>query len=149
MLYVPKTVDYLKILTDHEVKDFLVINFGEYFKFTKRELYSKLNKKQNIKKVTESLYIFLTIPNAVEKHSDIDDPLKNYDKKKSTRKEWIFFLSGFSSQTLTIPRTVGKTRGLSFILLYHFHLLTNIETFVCNFACYMTIILILTILIES
>ena len=138
MLYVPKTVDYLKILTDDEVKDFLVINFGEYFKSTNRELYSKLNKKKNIKKVTESLYIFLTVPNAVEKHSDIDDSLKSMHQSIMTKKNLlgkIFFLSGFSSQTLTIYRTVGKTRGLSFIPLYHFHLLTNIETFICNFAC--------------
>ena len=89
MLYVPKTVDYLKILTDDEVKDFLVINFGEYFKSTKRELYSKLNKKQNIKKVTESLYVFLTIPNAVEKHSDIDDSLKSMHQSVMTKKKLL------------------------------------------------------------
>ena len=107
MLYVPKTVDYLKILTDDEVKDFLVINFGEYFKSTNRELYSKSNKKKNIKKVTESLYIFLTIPNAVEKHSDIDDSLKSMHqsimtKKKSTRKDFfplrVFFTDTDNSQ---------------------------------------------------
>ena len=51
----------------------------------------------------------------------------------------FFFLSGFSSQTLTIHRTAGEGRGPSFIPLYHFHLLTNIETFICNFACEMTI----------
>ena len=51
----------------------------------------------------------------------------------------FFFLSGFSSQTLTIHRTAAKGRGPSFIPLYHFHPLTNIETFICNFACEMTI----------
>ena len=35
MLDLPKTDDYLKILTDDKVKDFEVINFGEYFKYTK------------------------------------------------------------------------------------------------------------------
>ena len=35
MLYIPKIDDYLKILTDDEVKDFVVINFDEYFKSTK------------------------------------------------------------------------------------------------------------------
>ena len=35
MLGLPKMDDYLKILTDGEVKDFEVINFGEYFKSTK------------------------------------------------------------------------------------------------------------------
>ena len=33
MLYVPKIANYLKILTDEEVTDFVLINFGEYFKF--------------------------------------------------------------------------------------------------------------------
>ena len=28
MLYIPKICDYLKILTEDEVKDFVVINFG-------------------------------------------------------------------------------------------------------------------------
>ena len=34
----------------------------------------------------------------------------------------FFFLSGFSSQTLTFHRTAGKGRRPSFIPLYHFHL---------------------------
>ena len=41
----------------------------------------------------------------------------------------FFYLSGFSFLTLTIPRTTGEGRGTSFIPLYHFHPLTNIETF--------------------
>ena len=32
MLYAPKIDDYLKILTNEEVKDFVDINFSEYFK---------------------------------------------------------------------------------------------------------------------
>ena len=35
MLYIPKIDDYLKILTDKEVKYFTAINFEEYFKSTK------------------------------------------------------------------------------------------------------------------
>ena len=35
MLYIPKIDDYLKILTDEEVKHFVVIIFSEYFKSTK------------------------------------------------------------------------------------------------------------------
>ena len=52
---------------------------------------------------------------------------------------FLIFLSGFSSQTLTIHRTAGEGRGPSFIPLFHFHPLTNIETFIFNFACEMTI----------
>ena len=55
------------------------------------------------------------------------------------KKHCFFFLSGFLSQTLTTHRTAGEGRGPSFIPLYHFHLLTNIQTFICNFACEMTI----------
>ena len=51
----------------------------------------------------------------------------------------FFFLSGFSSQTLTIHRTAGEGRGPSFITLYHFHPLTNIQTFLWNFASEITI----------
>ena len=47
----------------------------------------------------------------------------------------LFYLSGFSSQKLTIHRTAGERRGPSFITLYYFHPLTKI----CMFACEMTI----------
>ena len=59
----------------------------------------------------------------------------------------FFFLSGFSSQTLTIHRTAGEGRGPSFIPFYHFHPLTNIETFICNFACEMTIAFLIATLV--
>ena len=42
MLYIPKIDDYLKILIDEEAKDFLAINYSEYFKSIKEE--------QNIRK---------------------------------------------------------------------------------------------------
>ena len=51
----------------------------------------------------------------------------------------FFFYQGFLSQTLTIHRTEGEGKGPSFIPLYHFHLLTNIQAFINNFACEMTI----------
>ena len=55
--------------------------------------------------------------------------------------EWnkFFFYQFFLSQTLTIHRTEGEGRGPSFIPLYHFLLLTNMETFICKFASEMTI----------
>ena len=58
MLYIPKTDDYLKILTDEEVKDFIATSFSEYFKSVREE--------QNLRKVFQSLYIFLTIPDKAE-----------------------------------------------------------------------------------
>ena len=61
MLYIPKIDDYLKILTDEEVKDFAPINFNEYFK--------TIREKQNLRKVPKSLYIFLTTPDDVEKYA--------------------------------------------------------------------------------
>ena len=39
----------------------------------------------------------------------------------------FFFLSEFFSQTLTIHRTAGERRGPSFIPLYQFHPLMNID----------------------
>ena len=57
MLSIPKIDDYLKILTDEEAKDFVAINFSEYFKSTEEE--------QNLRKVAKSLY-FLTTPDEVQ-----------------------------------------------------------------------------------
>ena len=59
-MYIPKIEDYLKILTDGEVKDFVAINFSEYFKSAREE--------ENLRKVAKSLYIFLTTPDEVEKY---------------------------------------------------------------------------------
>ena len=50
----------------------------------------------------------------------------------------FFFYQGFLSRTLTTHRTAGEG-GTIFIPLYHFHPLTNIQAFICNFACEMTI----------
>ena len=37
MLSIPKIDDCLKIMTDEEVKDFVAINFCEYFKFIREK----------------------------------------------------------------------------------------------------------------
>ena len=42
MLYIPKIYDYLKIMTDEKLKNFVVVNFEEYFKSMKEKLHSKL-----------------------------------------------------------------------------------------------------------
>ena len=59
MFYIPTIDDYLKIFSDEEVKDFVAINFSDYFRSTKEE--------ENLIKVYKSLYIFLTTPDEVEK----------------------------------------------------------------------------------
>ena len=58
MLYIPKTDDYFKILTDEEVKEFAAIKFSEYFKTKKEE--------KNPRKVAKSYYIFLTTPEELD-----------------------------------------------------------------------------------
>ena len=63
MLYIPEISDYLKFLTNDRVKDFLVINFREYFKSKIEKLCSK---QQNQRKIVKFLYIFLTAPDEVE-----------------------------------------------------------------------------------
>ena len=60
MLHIPKTDDYLEILTDEEVKDFVAINFSECFK--------SIREDQSLRKVTQLLHIFLTASNEVEKY---------------------------------------------------------------------------------
>ena len=56
----PKIDEYLEILTDEDVNDFVVINFSEYLKLIREE--------QNVRKNAKSLYIFLTTPYKVEKY---------------------------------------------------------------------------------
>ena len=59
-MHIPKIDDSLRILSVEEVKNFVAINFSEYFKSTREE--------QNLGKVAKSLYIFLTTPDEVEKY---------------------------------------------------------------------------------
>ena len=61
------------------MKEFAVINFREYFKYTKEKLYFKLSEKQNLRKVAKLLYIFLTTPDEVEKYAKMmqSDPSDN------------------------------------------------------------------------
>ena len=68
MLYIPEIDNYLKLLTDEEVEDFVAINFSEYFKSKRKKIYSKLSEEQNLRKVVISLYIFLTTLDEVEKY---------------------------------------------------------------------------------
>ena len=69
MLYISKIDDYLKILTDEEAKDFVAINFSDYFKSARGKLYSKLSEEKFLRKIAELLYIFLTAPDEVEKYA--------------------------------------------------------------------------------
>ena len=58
MLYIPKVDDYLKILTKEKVKDFVAMNFSEYFKSTSEKLYSKLTEEQNLRKLLNHFLSF-------------------------------------------------------------------------------------------
>ena len=71
MLCIPKIGNYLKILSDDEVKDFLVIKFSGYFKSMREKLYSKLSEEKNLRKFAELLDIFLTTPDDVEKYVEM------------------------------------------------------------------------------
>ena len=50
------------------MKEFVTINFSDSFKFTRKNLHSKLSEEQNLRKVAESLYIFLKTTDEVEKY---------------------------------------------------------------------------------
>ena len=58
-------------MIDDRVNDFVSIIFNEYFKSTKEKLFSKLSEKQNLKKASKSLYVFLTTLDEVEKYGKI------------------------------------------------------------------------------
>ena len=61
----PKIADFLKILTNEELKVFVVINFGECFKSSREKLHSTVGEKKNLRKVTESFFTLLTILTSV------------------------------------------------------------------------------------
>ena len=50
-----KIADYLQILTDKEVKHYVVINFGEFYIYEKK-LDKELGEEQNLRNVTESFH---------------------------------------------------------------------------------------------
>ena len=76
MVYISKVGDYSKILTDDEMNDFVVINLGEYL-----NLWEKNIEEQNLKKVTELLYIFLATPVEVEKYVEMMQSVQIFDPK--------------------------------------------------------------------
>ena len=45
MFYIPNIDDYLKILTDEEVKYFVPIDFSKYFKFSRKKIVNKVKNK--------------------------------------------------------------------------------------------------------
>ena len=51
--------------------DFAVINFGEYSKSSKENIYSKINKEQNLRNIAKLLCIFLTTPDERENYAKI------------------------------------------------------------------------------
>ena len=64
MLYNLKIDNYLKLLTDEEVKDYLAISFSEYLKSIREE-------QNRSKKAVKLIYVFLTSPDEVEKYAHI------------------------------------------------------------------------------
>ena len=52
---------------------------------------------------------------------------------------FFFFYQRFPSRTLTTHRTAEERRRIYFIPLNNIHPHTNIQTFICNFPCEMTI----------
>ena len=55
MFCIPKINNYLEILTDEEVKDFVPITFSE-----------SISEEQNLRKCAKSLCFFLTTPDEVQ-----------------------------------------------------------------------------------
>ena len=94
MLHIPKIDDYLKLLTDNKVKDFVAITFSEYFKSTRGE--------QNLRKVAKSIYIFLTTPDKIEKclqWNSSDDCIHRYNVEILNLFDWKLQLINTTSMT--------------------------------------------------
>ena len=97
MMYIPKTDEYLEILTDEEVKDFVGLNFSEYFK--------SIEEEQNLRKVAKSLYFFLTTPDEIQSNTS-DNCIHHCNAK-------ILNLFGPELQLInTKPTIKNKLKGL-------------------------------------
>ena len=72
-------------MTDEEVKDFIAINFREYFK--------SIREEKNIGKVAILLYIFLATTDEVEKYvqSNPDNCVHHYNVEI-----WIFLIQNYN-----------------------------------------------------
>ena len=123
------------------------------FKSLKEVMESFFNGKnfKGPKKVTGS---FSTIKNLKSRKAVIELILnfKSFKSRKKLTESFftghaslsfhIFFLSGFSFTDNDDSQGSREGRGPSFILLYHFHRLTNIQALIWNFgwlSLYMTI----------
>ena len=87
MLYIPKIDDYLEIVTDEEVKNFVVKNFNE-----------NIRKKENLRNDAKSLYIFLIL-------NLFDPELQLINTKpviKKKLKELLGELKKFKVQTILV-----------------------------------------------
>ena len=76
MLYIPEIDDHLKIVTNEEVKDFVAINFSEYFK--------SITEEENLRKVAKSCCFFLRAPDELKKYvqwNSYDNCIKHYNVK--------------------------------------------------------------------
>ena len=99
MLYIPKIDDYLKILTDEEVKYFVAMYFS-------------LNEEQNLRKVAKSLYTFLTTADEVEIYVEI---MQWNSSNNCVRRYNIEILNGFDRElklTNTKPMMNSKLKEL-------------------------------------
>ena len=101
ILYVPKIVDYLKILTDEELKDLVAISFSEYFKSTVENCF--LNEVKNKILVKLLNCICLTALEEVEKFAKIKQ--SNSPDKYVHRYNielWIFLIQNYNWFTLKL-----------------------------------------------
>ena len=97
-------------MTDDEIKYFAAINFSEYFGSWSEKLYWKLSEKQNLRKVAESLHIFLTIPDEVEKYVKImqsSSSDKYVDMYICTNIE-VFLIPNYNWSTLKQIKKIAK-----------------------------------------
>ena len=100
-MYIPRVDDYLEILTDEEVKDFVAINFSEFFK--------SIREEKNLRKVAKSLYIFLTTSDEVHSNSS-NNCIRHY------KVEILYLFDPELQLVNTKPMIKNKLEGLLYEL---------------------------------
>ena len=97
---------------DEEVKDFVLMNFGEYFKSVREKLYCKLSEEKHLRKVAELFYSFLTTPDEVGKYAKLIEKTSEVQKLSFSQVLliilYVFMISRFC--IFLIQRCIDETK---------------------------------------
>ena len=119
-----------------EIKNYSVLIDGR--KFYDQPLNGLIKQYDEVKKVLTGQHDYYKTGRLLD-YAYFKDNYKLIAVDLSKQKAFFFSIRVFFHGQGRLTGQQGKGGDHFFIPLYHFHPLTNIQTFICNFACEMTI----------